>query len=148
MCAFLRAAPKRQAEDKGGEEKRSQNRGEKGRRSNAKNTLENDKKFSHFGSKIVQKPVREELAARTWLQERLGRLLGSLLEPFWDDLGSFWETKSEQKTHQHLEAILEGPTGRQGRRANRSDSYSRAPGRGRGGVVTLSKRILLGGLAP
>ena len=42
MCAFLRAAPKRQAEDKGGEEKRSQNRGEKGRRSNAKKTLEND----------------------------------------------------------------------------------------------------------
>ena len=82
MCAFLRAAPKRQAEDKGGEEKRSQNRGEKGRRSNAKKTLENDKKLSHFGSKIVQKPVREELAARTWLQERLGRLLGSLLEPF------------------------------------------------------------------
>ena len=36
MCAFLRAAPKRQAEDKGGEEKRAQNRGEKGRRSNAK----------------------------------------------------------------------------------------------------------------
>ena len=51
MCAFLRAAPKRQAEDKGGEEKRSQNRGEKGRRSNANKNIKHDQHLSHFGCK-------------------------------------------------------------------------------------------------
>ena len=39
------------------------------------------------GSKIYKKRVRKQLGAPTLLQERLGSLLGSILEPFWEHFG-------------------------------------------------------------
>ena len=39
------------------------------------------------GSKIDEKRGRKQLGAPTLLQERLGSLLGSILEPFWEH---FW----------------------------------------------------------
>ena len=39
------------------------------------------------GSKIREKRDRERLGAPTLLQERLGSLLGPILEPFWEHFG-------------------------------------------------------------
>ena len=39
------------------------------------------------GSKIYEKRDRKQLGAPTLLQERLGSLLGSILEPFWEHFG-------------------------------------------------------------
>ena len=63
--------------------------------------------LSIWGSKFVQKRVRKQLPAQTWLEERLGRHLGSLLELFSADLGSFWDSNSEQKRAQILERFSE-----------------------------------------
>ncbi len=46
------------------------------------------------GSKIDEKRDRKQLGAPTLLQERLGSLLGQILEPF---LGAFWPPKFAQK---------------------------------------------------
>ena len=99
MCAFLRAAPKREAEDKGGEKKRSLNRGEKGCRSNAKKTLKMIEIWAILATKIVPKRVRKRLPTPSWLQERVGRLLGSISEDF--------GIQNEAKTHPKLKRIFE-----------------------------------------
>ena len=39
------------------------------------------------GSKIYEKHGRKQLGAPTLLQERLGSLLGPILEPFWEHFG-------------------------------------------------------------
>ena len=39
------------------------------------------------GSKIDEKRGRKQLGAPTLLQERLGSLLGPILEPFWEHFG-------------------------------------------------------------
>ena len=39
------------------------------------------------GSKIYKKRVRKQLGAPTLLLERLGSLLGPILEPFWEHFG-------------------------------------------------------------
>ena len=47
--------------------------------------------------KSVQKWVRKRLAAATWLQERLGGLSGSILEPFWAHVGVQNRSKNASK---------------------------------------------------
>ena len=49
------------------------------------------------GSKIDEKRDRKQLGAPTLLQERLGSLLGSILEPFWEHFGlrNFFQTQAE-----------------------------------------------------
>ena len=62
---------------------------------------------SSDGSKMHEKPVRKQLPAATWLQERLGGRLDSILEHLGLHLGSQNRPKSVPESKLEFQAIFE-----------------------------------------
>ena len=81
---------------------------------------------------------REQHPSETWLGERLGRLLGSILEPFGGHFGSQNRPENEPDFGSIFKRPKSAttPCGGGLRRARAGP-----PGRGRGGVVTLRRRL-------
>ena len=95
------------------------------------------------GSKINEKPVRKQHPAESGLQERLGRLLGSIFEPFGCHFGTQNRPEGGPKTSWILERFLGGPRGDESLGRRLRPATAGPPGRGRGGVVTLRKRVVV-----
>ena len=63
------------------------------------------------GSKIDEKRVQKQHPAETGLQERLGRLLGSILEPFGGHFGSQNRSGRGSEHELDLRVVFTGPLG-------------------------------------